>query len=369
MSNPVAADRLQDVDPYLKALAASLLRGLLPYPDPARRRRVCGNARALVACEPWPDDAATTGPDVAQLALLRVLSLQQQIRRAARTRQREAAVLLARSSLESCILGIYCLHKNDAVERLRAANIKAMVEVMGYLIDDGLMPKDVFEQCLQAIGEPRRGPSVWDMVQLVEKTPDGAGAVSLYRRFYVPTSTFFVHANAASLLRHVKSDNTITERPMFPWTARSAVRVGDACVGILATAVAKSAAVQVSEFGDYAEAHIKRAFTPLAVMAGKGLGRTLKPAQILGMVREIRTMRRYYSSGQAVRDPADVREARVRAVFAKYTEIVFDPGDLDPSVPAAAFQPFIDYLVGRVLNEIATLPGDHRAARSPASAS
>jgi hypothetical protein len=86
------------------------------------------------------------------------------------------------------------------------------------------------------------------------------------------------------------------------------------------------------------------------------------------MVREILALRRYYSSGQAIIDPADVREVRVRAVFAKYAEIVLDPGDLDPSVPADAFQPFIDYLVGRVLNEIAALPGDHTADRSPASA-
>lgn len=54
----------------------------------------------------WPqDEAAVTALDFAQLALLRLLRLQRETRRAVRTRQREAAALLARTSMETCILG------------------------------------------------------------------------------------------------------------------------------------------------------------------------------------------------------------------------------------------------------------------------
>jgi hypothetical protein len=47
-------------------LALALFRGLLPYPDPQRQRRIRRSARGLVTCDPWPGNAAT-GVDVAQL--------------------------------------------------------------------------------------------------------------------------------------------------------------------------------------------------------------------------------------------------------------------------------------------------------------
>ena len=106
----------------LRTLGATLLWGMLPYPDLPRRVRVRRAARGLVRCEPWPADDAVTGRDVAQLALVRLLYLQTQTRRSTRARHREASVLLARSSLEACILGLYCLHAQDPVPALRAAN-------------------------------------------------------------------------------------------------------------------------------------------------------------------------------------------------------------------------------------------------------
>jgi hypothetical protein len=76
----------------------------------------------LVAREPWPQDEATaTGLDFAQFAMLRLLFLQRDTRRAVRTRQREATGLLARTSMETCILGLWCLHKPDAASKLRAS--------------------------------------------------------------------------------------------------------------------------------------------------------------------------------------------------------------------------------------------------------
>ncbi|HEV3172051.1 MAG TPA: hypothetical protein VGZ32_16990, partial [Actinocrinis sp.] len=62
----------------LWALLSPVLRGLLPYPDPARRRRVRRAASRLVVYEPWSADDATMGRDAAQLALLRILWLQKQ---------------------------------------------------------------------------------------------------------------------------------------------------------------------------------------------------------------------------------------------------------------------------------------------------
>jgi hypothetical protein len=123
-----------------------IARTLLPWPDLIRRHRVRSAARKLVTCSPWPGLDAT-GTDAAQLAILRVLWLQRQTRRAVRGRHREASVMLARSSIEACILGLYCLHEDGAVAHLQAANIKALRDVVHYLSDTGLVPAEVIERC------------------------------------------------------------------------------------------------------------------------------------------------------------------------------------------------------------------------------
>ena len=91
---------------------------VLPVPDLATRIRVRRTARRLVACDPWPGMAAT-GEDAAELALQQVLWLQRQTRRAFRRRQPEAAVMLARVTIETTITGAYCLHHPDAVAQLQ----------------------------------------------------------------------------------------------------------------------------------------------------------------------------------------------------------------------------------------------------------
>src|SRR5260370_7974503 len=87
----------------LASLAWVIARTLLPCPDLIRRCRVRSAARKLVTCSPWPGLAAT-GTDAAQLAILRVLWLQRQTRRAVRGRHREASVMLARAPVETCLL-------------------------------------------------------------------------------------------------------------------------------------------------------------------------------------------------------------------------------------------------------------------------
>lgn len=290
----------------------SVVRGLLPYPDPACRRRVRVAARGLVRCEPWPADDATTSVDVAGLALLRVLWLQRVCRRSALLRNTEAVILAARSSVEACILGLYCLHHEDVVAGLRAANIKALNQILRYLVDDGFVTKDLLDQSLAHLGQPGEAPNIGAMTTKIETATGSSGAVSLYRRFYVPSSTFFAHANAASLLRHVGSDDSLTERPIMPWTQRSAVHISDAAVGVLAAAMAANAGAPVAAFERYANAHLARAFTPLAVVAGRGLRRTVRLAEIPAVLRSIQGLRRYLASPQARTDPPEVRDARIR---------------------------------------------------------
>jgi hypothetical protein len=113
------------------------VRGLLPYPDLPRRFRMRRAAFKLITCKRWPGEDAT-GDDAAQLAVLRLLWLQRRIRRAVRSRRGEEAALLARSAVDACIIGLYCLHSGTAVADLSAANNSAAGRVMGYLTGDGL---------------------------------------------------------------------------------------------------------------------------------------------------------------------------------------------------------------------------------------
>ncbi len=339
---PGAAEPGERFRPWrrLASLAWMIARTLLPCPDLIRRHRVRSAARKLVECSPWPGLDAT-GTDAAQLAILRVLWLQRQTRRAVRGRHREASVMLARSSVETCILGLYCLHEDGAVAHLQAANIKAMRDVVHYLNDTGLVPAEVIERCVAALGEPRPGPKVWDMAKRVEQATGHRGAISLYQRFYVPTSNFFVHANAGSLLRHVGTGDKLTRRPSRAWTRRSPARVADACTGILASAVAERTGRPATGFASYADKHLDRALTPLAVLAGAGLGRSMKlrqPGQMRGQLKIFMRIGGYIRSGQATSDPIDVRAARIREAL---TELL-PAAELD--IPPAASEPYLDYL-------------------------
>jgi hypothetical protein len=226
--------------------------------------------------------------------------------------------LLARSAVETCILGLYCLVSEDAVPSLRSGLIGTTTNILRYLVDDGLIPQDLVERVLAAVWPKGQSPTVWKMATVVESGPGGFQARSLYRRFYAPTSELFSHANAASLLRHVRPNGQIHDRPSFPWTRRSAIHASDACLGILAGAIAKRAGVPAGSFGIYAEAHNIRTLTPLGVIVGVGLRRKLTLATMRSfavVAREILDVYRYVRSPKALSDTPEERRVRVAAAF------------------------------------------------------
>jgi hypothetical protein len=90
-------------------LVRTLVLSALPVPDLPSRFKVRCAARDLAkGCDPWPGMEAS-GVDVARLALLRLLHLQQATHRAVRSHQDEAATMLARVTIERYITGMYCL--------------------------------------------------------------------------------------------------------------------------------------------------------------------------------------------------------------------------------------------------------------------
>jgi hypothetical protein len=287
-----------------------ILRCLLPYPDPLRRVRFHRKARKLITCDPWPGEQAK-GPQAAQLALLRLIWLQRQVRRAARWRQTEAAALLARSATETCILGLYCLYNDDATKALTTKDSEGLRNVLSYLADAGLISTDTIEKAAASLDTGVQLPNVWRMTQRLSDQQHGKQAVALYRRFYAPLSHFFTHANGFTLLRHVRPDNRLRYKPLSPWTRRAAVRLTDTCAGALATAIAQHAGRPSAWFAEYADAHSKRVLTPLGAIGGISLARALAWRNLIPAIEAITETRRYLEGQWQADTPAE-RLARVR---------------------------------------------------------
>lgn len=329
----------------LLVIARTVLRGVLPYPDLLRRTRVRRRARNLAAREPWPqDEAAVTGMDYAQLALLRLLSLQHETRRAVRTRQREAAASLARTSVETCILGLWCLHHPDAANKLRTSEIKTAPAMLTFLSTAGLIPETLIRQAVRGLGEPEALPDVRSMAAQIDANTNATLAIHLYDGVYRPASKYFTHATSSSLLRHVTSNRHRTTRPANPWARRASVRLSDACVGLLSGAIAHRVSAPTELFLRYAEGHASRVLPPLLTAISKGMTRKLSLADVVHMLKQAREVRVYLARTASGEAPIE-REARLRDLYDTYI------ARLDLDVPREAIQPIIDHFVTMVLAE------------------
>ncbi len=251
-----------------------LLRGVLPYPDVRRRWLIRHAALRLVTCKRWPGDAAT-GMDAAQLALLRLTWLQELTRNAVSERRSDDAVLLARAALETCIIGLYCVYSGDAIANMSAANYRAAGRTVSYLSDGSLGSLAAIDTAVEALGQVGPDLDIRDLALWLEREYGLAAATRLYHAYYVPLSHLFARPYAFALMRHVDPDGTLRRRPGFPWARRSAVRMADGCVGLLAGHIAEKADHPSERFFRYATAHLDRMLTPALLFAVKGALRSV----------------------------------------------------------------------------------------------
>ncbi|MHB8289683.1 MAG: hypothetical protein ACYDEY_10680 [Acidimicrobiales bacterium] len=304
----------------LRTLAWNLIRGVLPYPDIFRRQRIRTAARELVRCDPWPGNDATA-LQMTELSLLRALWIQRSTHRALRWRQVEAAALLARTAVENCITGLYLLYAEDPMDKLRGENSLAIKRLFQYLLDCGVVTQGLIDTARDSVGGSGQLPSVSKMADVVANAAKYELTRDLYGRFYVPLSTLFAHGNGLALLRHVRSDASLRDRPVYPWARRSAVRTADACVGILALAVATRSGLAVDEFANYANAHMKRALVPLPIMAGQGRWTSIRLRLVPQAIRELRAGIEYHASVERKNDPWEVRIQWTRQNLARVLEM------------------------------------------------
>jgi hypothetical protein len=333
----------------LREAVGPILRYFLPYPDPIRRARFRGDAYKLLTCEPWPDDAK--GPDAAQLALLRLLFLQRQVWRAVRWRQREAAALLARSAAETCIVGLYSLHSDDAAKALAAKDATFLPRFLRFLVTAGLVSKATVEAAAKELGSNARLPKYADMAGQIPEGPHKNSAAFIYDSFYAPLSHFFTHASGFTLGRHVRPDNRLQRKPVSPWPRRSPAHLTDACAGVLAAAIAREAGIAQERFIKYATAHGDRVMIPVIAVGGTGFLRSASWRRLPGTVRAIKEMRAYLA-GPALADSPAEREARVRAFFTDAYQVF---GGYTGS--QEIFSVVVDDMTRRILSEQDSEPG------------
>jgi len=89
-----------------------------------------------------------TSAQTAQLAMLRLLWLQRQARRAVSGRHREAAAMLARASVEMVFLGMYCLRVPEAVSQLHASKSQGPRRGFAYIEETSIVPAQVVRDCV-----------------------------------------------------------------------------------------------------------------------------------------------------------------------------------------------------------------------------
>jgi hypothetical protein len=174
--------------PAVWPLVRMLVLSALPVPDLLSRRKVRRAARDLArGCDPWPGMAAS-GDDAARLALHHLLYLQRATHRAVRSRQDEAATMLARVMIETYITGMYCLYEPGAVAKLQNGQLKMLRPMLEFLREDGGVlsgvPGDVLDECIRRLdaGTPADGPKVWVMAEKVDTATGSTIAISLYNR-------------------------------------------------------------------------------------------------------------------------------------------------------------------------------------------
>lgn len=322
--------------------ARPFLLGILPVPDLPSRLRVRWLAASLAGRGPWPGRAATSD-DAAKLALLRLRWLQHETRRAVRSRQAEAATMLARVSIETLITGLYCLHEQGAVAKLQAENVRNLSLLLKFMTDAGIIPGSVLDECIRRLdyGQPARGLPVEGMAAFVDKSLGVHEVVGLYDRFYRPSSTLALHGGGLALLRHVREDDRLSRKPARTWARRSPARIVDACLGVLTANMARRVGNPSHVADEFAKRHYSRALPPIITISSTGIGKVLMRRQILNAALTLRYLFRYTRSDQDAADPA-VRIARIRSGM----EAILLAGVAD--LPEGALDPFLDYVSEKI---------------------
>jgi hypothetical protein len=277
--------------------------------DPLRRRRVRVAAKRLIPAKAWATENATAD-EIARVALLRVMFLQRETRRAARHAEGEAAAMLARASMEAAISGLFCINVPGAEKLFEGELARRAKKLLGGLVE-GTDMAGMFDQAFAQIGAGKL-PTVTGMVDQIKANGGSAGIDSLHANFYDQVSTLYVHGGPLGLIRHVhpKTEATL-DRPYSAWSMRSAVHTSDAMVGLLAGTIAGEDHPDVALFREYEAAHFQVTWMPLAFIARGLMATRIDRRYVPGIIRLVRRLSVKAKKGEPFTE-ADVEEIIVK---------------------------------------------------------
>ncbi|HUC07891.1 MAG TPA: hypothetical protein VMR96_07350 [Solirubrobacterales bacterium] len=341
-------DKTKSSDQTTPLVAWAFLSSFLPYPDPMRRRRVRQQARQLIRCDPWPGDDATPF-DIAQLALLKLLWLQEETHRVANRRQGDAAALLARTSTETCLAGLYWLHGDAQVDRMRGHNAQSLRHLLSPMADGDPISPSLLKDVASAIGKEARLPTLNEMANVVVDKTGRSFARDIYEGLYKPLSIAVAHPTGLALLRHVDSDDRLKDTPTPAWTVRSARHTADACMAVLALAIAEHFKSRGKDLLKYANAHLNRTITPVAVISGRAALESFQPSKLVPAVRSSIELRRYLFSEGAAADSHMERKVKAEQAIGEILR-VFGGGESPPH------EVFVDYFA----DQLALIPDEEQ---------
>jgi hypothetical protein len=277
--------------------------------DPLRRRRVRAAAMRLVPAKAWAASDATAD-EIARVALLRVLFLQRDTRRAASHGEGEATALLARASMEAAISGLFCIHVPGA-EKLFEGEMAKRANKLLRGVSEGADMAGAFDEAFAQIGSGKL-PTVAGMVEQIEANGGGAGVGSLHANFYDQVSSLYVHGGPLGLIRHVHPKTGKTrERPYSVWSRRSAKHMSDAMVGLLAAAIAGNDHPDSELFREYEAAHFGVTWTPLAFVARGLMATRVSYRYVPDMIRLVQRLAIKTGAGESLSE-ADADEVIVK---------------------------------------------------------
>jgi hypothetical protein len=305
---------------------------------------------------PVPDDI--DGEALARLALLRTMHLQTAVHRAVALRQREAASTLARTSVECCITGLYCLYKDAPEAQISGEAGRSIKHLVGPLAT-AVLGADAMGQ-VSAEFERIKFPPVNQMAEVIE-TAGGPAVSQLVVGYYNPLSSLYLHASPLALFRNVNRRHS--DRPVVnawvPWGRRSPGHLADTAMALLAREFLSTADPRRPVMDAYASRHYGRALPPgITMMLGLVIRQVLW-RRVPEAVRKTYALRHLMKSATA--EGPNV-ERLVDATLSAWNDV------LGGSMPELVVEPARRQLIDDLLARNSSGPAETGKASSDTSA-
>lgn len=248
--------------------------------------------------------------------------------------------MLARSSVEVCLVGAYIARVPGSADAMDGDLGRSLRRLVGYFVEDTLGGRQILDVALSEFPTSRL-PDMARVADELERTGTVIVAREMYDRYYNPLSNLYMHVSATSLLRQVdRRGETTRVRPWQPWSRRSPAHLADACVSLLALAVASNGEEGADPLlVEYANDHYRRALPVMTTMLAKLMSNRIRPRTIVLVWRAMREFLRYLDSVAGTEATADQQRVRATALLDEVNAII----GLHP--PAVAREAILDSIV------------------------